>query len=474
MVSASAAYIGERWREYPVSSDDYDPMLTDGDAYTHRLKQLERKLFVKSSKFSVLDNYKSLQSEESFTATKLLPQDRIISINQDNSLKPLNVSLEVMLQILYHCHVTPNFLDVLLKFGDQPQVFHESSLCNSLSKSGDGSYNVCYTLVYMEPNGRRAPKDPFSQRQTGVFHRYKPGDKSNFVILLHPMENSRAQQRLESLSERERGNRASQSPLDIHMLVLSSYLNNWRAYIESLADQSKELRQKVLAIDIHRSHSVLNIDTLATLRNLEDKISFRTLGGLKGTIDTIDTLLDLSQRLFKDKCIEDQSFDNCKGTLITYRDRMQSHIGSVEIMEKRIVATIASLSSLLELKNQAINLNNQTTADELNKLMLDLNRTMLDVTRESVDDNTTVKLITIFTLVYLPASFVSSVLGMEIFNFDQDSQRLVMSSDIWIFIVLAVPLTLLTLGFGWYVDNERKKRKRRDKVQKRIEMTHHA
>lgn len=46
-----------------------------------------------------------------------------------------------MLQILYYCHVSPDFLDVLLKFGDQPQVFQESSLCNSLSKSSDGDYS---------------------------------------------------------------------------------------------------------------------------------------------------------------------------------------------------------------------------------------------------------------------------------------------------------------------------------------------
>lgn len=55
------------------------------------------------------------------------------------------------------------------------------------------------------------------------------------------MENSRAQQRLDSLSEGKQGSHASRSPMDIHMLVLSSYLNNWRSYIESLADQFKDL-----------------------------------------------------------------------------------------------------------------------------------------------------------------------------------------------------------------------------------------
>lgn len=57
MVSTSVNCITERWREYPISIDDYDPMVTDGDAYVLRLKQLEGQLFSKSSKFFVLDNY---------------------------------------------------------------------------------------------------------------------------------------------------------------------------------------------------------------------------------------------------------------------------------------------------------------------------------------------------------------------------------------------------------------------------------
>lgn len=55
--------------------------------------------------------------------------------------------------------------------------------------------------------------------------------------------------------------------------------------------------------------------------------------------------------------------------------------------------TLLKLSNLLDLRNQA-------TSDKTNCHMLQL-------TREGVDDNATVRVITVFTLIYLPASFIA-------------------------------------------------------------------
>lgn len=65
------------------------------------------------------------------------------------------------------------------------------------------------------------------------------------------------------------------------------------------------------------------------------------------------------------------------------------------------------LSYLLGLKNQSMDLRNQTMALKGQADADRLNVMMLNYTRESVDDNTTVKLITVFSLVYLPGSFIA-------------------------------------------------------------------
>lgn len=48
---------------------------------------------------------------------------------------------------------------------------------------------------------------------------------------------------------------------------------------------------------------------------------------------------------------------------------------------------------------------------------------------------------------------------MNLFDFDNNTGRFKSSPDLWLFFVLAVPLTILTLGLGWYFDREGRKAK---------------
>lgn len=48
----------------------------------------------------------------------------------------------------------------------------------------------------------------------------------------------------------------------------------------------------------------------------------------------------------------------------------------------------------------ALNLKNQATS-------VDINNNMLSLTRDTVDDSATVRVVTLVTLIYLPASFVA-------------------------------------------------------------------
>jgi hypothetical protein len=64
-------------------------------------------------------------------------------------------------------------------------------------------------------------------------------------------------------------------------------------------------------------------------------------------------------------------------------------------------------------------------------------------------------------------NYMQSVLGMNIFDFDDTTGRLRASrKDIWIFFVITVPLTIITL-FTWQFMKARQdiSRRLRDKVQ---------
>ncbi|EJD41574.1 hypothetical protein AURDEDRAFT_169471 [Auricularia subglabra TFB-10046 SS5] len=75
-------------------------------------------------------------------------------------------------------------------------------------------------------------------------------------------------------------------------------------------------------------------------------------------------------------------------------------------------------------------------------------------------DSATMKTITVVTLVYLPATFVSTLLSMGIFDFgvgDGDNGRIRIAREGWLFLVISLPLTALTLvlSFLWKQHKER-------------------
>jgi hypothetical protein len=108
--------------------------------------------------------------------------------------------------------------------------------------SGLIALDICYQLWYMEPNNRHKGKDGWSLRQTGVYHHYDPETKSNTCFLMHPRECSTAQHQISAQFDNA-GNTTlcKNDPLDLHILLLSSYLENWQLYINELTEEFKPL-----------------------------------------------------------------------------------------------------------------------------------------------------------------------------------------------------------------------------------------
>ena len=108
---------------------------------------------------------------------------------------------------------------------------------------------------------------------------------------------------------------------------------------------------------------------------------------------------------------------------------------------------------------------------------MDVNRHMLGLTKESVDDSATVRVVGVMTLIYLPATFVAvsfhiikhlhyhlltaiqTMLGMNLFTFEFAASKIKIAKDFWIFLALAVPLTVMTVGCWVYLSFKKKSRR---------------
>jgi Mg2+ and Co2+ transporter CorA len=75
-------------------------------------------------------------------------------------------------------------------------------------------------------------------------------------------------------------------------------------------------------------------------------------------------------------------------------------------------------------------------------------------------DSTTVRVITVVTLVYLPATFMATLLGMNSFFEMDESRNIIISPQFWIYIVCSVPLTAATLCYWWYFQKAKQRTER--------------
>jgi hypothetical protein len=106
----------------------------------------------------------------------------------------------------------------------------------------------------MEPNYRRKGKEGWSLRQTGVYHRYESNTKSSTCFLMHPREESTAQNQLNARFDADGATSLLKNdPLDFHVLLLSSYFENWQLYLNELTKEFKPL----VSTMFQRQHTLL-------------------------------------------------------------------------------------------------------------------------------------------------------------------------------------------------------------------------
>ena len=210
----------------------------------------------------------------------------------------------------------------------------------------------------MERNGR-LHGNPWSIRQTGVYHRYSPLENSSVWLLLHPLANSIAQKRLNDCYSRPHCG-LNINPLRIHILLLSSYLDNWRWYLKDLGNTFLKIVSKVLlrflcrfktailltlvqvdismTIDIHEDYE-LSFTTLQDLRHLEQKV-IPLCASFQANLETVQ-ILEATNREFQVAGIYDAEEAIVQtDSLGHFSSQLRGHLLSVKILEKRIQGVV--------------------------------------------------------------------------------------------------------------------------------------
>jgi Mg2+ and Co2+ transporter CorA len=221
------------------------------------------------------------------------------------------------------------------------------------------------------------------------------------------------------------------SPVRLHEVLLSTYADNWRTYLANIAESFNEESDMVFTEDLQKDSYAKNFAYLQQWRDLSDRAE-----QLPAHFNATNRILKVLQE------IQDPAMSHFLERQV---DLFSSIDDSASVLQSRIQGVIGLLSNTIDTKNQEDSAN--------------LNQHLYKMTRFSVDDSASVKLITIVTLFYLPASFVATLLGMNLFVFNQNTKKVVIAKDFWIYVVIFSPLTLLTFG-TWKVMSRRAQKAR--------------
>ncbi|KAL9136704.1 MAG: hypothetical protein Q9175_002081 [Cornicularia normoerica] len=263
---------------------------------------------------------------------------------------------------------------------------------------------------------------------------------------------------------------AQLNPFEIHLIVLDTALANWRPYIVGLTERITQQTDRVLVASIDEKDplQLADFEERQRLKDFEDRL-IDILLIFDATSDTITSLLDRYQEF----CIGyDSTSDGGDGTesdfiICALQERQKDVLSSrnkVKTLHKKVQGTTNLLSTLLDHGN---GLSLKQLAEEARKE----NITMRQLTEKSTKDAAAVKVLTIITLIYLPATVVSvsdfrdcmafpvySLMRFQNFFSTQfvsqeqhqgGSNRTVVSSNAWLFAAISIPLTLGTLAVWW-------------------------
>ncbi|KNG82886.1 hypothetical protein ANOM_007533 [Aspergillus nomiae NRRL 13137] len=358
-----------------------------------------------------------------------------ISINQGNSWRPLNVTKEMFEDIgnlTSSSHVLHN---LSLSFHDKFMATEAAFSSAPAFIRNEQSIEIAYIFKYPFKKANNDRPDSWTVRQTGVYQKFDTATKHSTWIFLNPTKDCLFQQRLmEILMCPLQCAQLTQHPLLIHNLLFATFFPNWREYLGSQEDRALTIYNTTVTQHIQEPLRV-NHNMWASIRAIESRCL--PLQAVFRSFDkTVQTLHKANNALRDCGTLHHLSWHKMDQLLDNYESHADAYLQAASFLQSWTTTTAQLIADNLSF-------NNSYTAQQQSDYMLSL-------TSSTVDDSSTVRVITVVTLIYLPSTFMATLLGMNSF-FEMDSQthKLIVSPQFWIFVVCAVPLTAVTVLYWW-------------------------
>ncbi|KAH7359966.1 hypothetical protein BKA66DRAFT_573713 [Pyrenochaeta sp. MPI-SDFR-AT-0127] len=397
---------------------------------------------------------------------------RVFYLRQRHSHSRIQITKQIFEQLLQLCNVFPRFNEYLIGFGNKgsdsevgPPPLKFRPLYTARSNLYRG-FECSYILRYVEFTNRSEKRNPWSLRQFAIYHRYKPSEQSRCSTWILVGASQRTELRLDRYT-RSIEDLIQANPFELHVIFLDTAIASWRPYLVHLTQlvtyQSNKALGTIMAADSADEQFLsIDVDDHQNIKQVEDEVSDLMLC-LDSTLDTVSTFEEMYTqfRFHRDESysIKGSQFGSGYGSdavIFALREKTKELIYTrkkAEALLSRVQNTRTLISSLME-RQSGHNIDQQIAAlHKLERQGQDDNIIMRQLAEKSSHDSSSVRILTIITMIYLPCTIVSNFFSTQFVSskeLDTGDTKLEYTTNAWLFFAISVPLTIITI-LVWYL-----------------------
>ncbi|KAI0379191.1 hypothetical protein F5Y04DRAFT_130660 [Hypomontagnella monticulosa] len=430
-----------------------------------------------------ISTWTSPENTPMLTGTKKDPKCRFIYIYGIHSRAKLGLTKAMLMDILTFHQVMPAFLDFLYLFGQKSEPtdlqfssFHEQVVLTSpsdgIALSGLGRsgkyYQSCYnlksvTLTY--ENKENITLCEWSIRQAVFHHQFDVVNGNMLWIVVKG--NLDIQQRFKSLTDKdarpqdksfETPEECFRSSLSAHLMYCHWATEDWRWYIEwlEIAIDKEHIMALLGPSEAGYTHKTYTPRDIQDLQIWEEKAR-KVVMALEGNIDVMSALVGFYRRLAQDKNFPLRK--TCSGDINTFATQVGSIIADFRMQIKRTEFLVRTTSDRRQLVIQHLQSQSASRAERLSRSMEKEQAFMLTIT--------------VVTLLFLPATFVSTFFSTDIIKYQDpdysEGKFSKIAMERWAEVTAS--LTVITFGIAWFF-RRRTMRKRKEEDQHDLKTQH--
>ncbi|KAF2792422.1 hypothetical protein K505DRAFT_350626 [Melanomma pulvis-pyrius CBS 109.77] len=368
--------------------------------------------------------------------------DSYLLIDQEHTKSSLDITKDGLNLLLDRLDAFPHLGPALPAFAASDIPVHEgktafNARC-SISTAGNPSFELCILLKYVEPNGNKSDPIPYSVRQELLYQNLDAERKLEAVVLF------RASTTLKRRITDEFHGRSDYPGhwTNVPVLAVSTLSSHWAEYC-------KFLDEGIWKIDKSSTHTnpflpslgEANFNTLQATQKYHDLLT-RAVHVLQNNIRVLSSL---SRESKKRKTLENdmisvslEYYTVLDAAIEDAKEDLEAFIKHLELIQARLSRITEGIRDSIALRSS-----HHAAVETQN---------MRALTTQSIREARTVKAIALVTLIYLPATFVATFLGMntlEVKNQSRGRLNVAVDPELWIYLALTIPLTLCTLAAWW-------------------------